>query len=65
MEVSAGGPRLGVLHSPGVEPKGMISGVGRNGHEWRGERSEVGVHRRVRAPGEVGRAQFLHEDLES
>ena len=42
MGVSAGGSRLGVLHSPGTDPKGMIRGVGRNGHAWRGERSEVG-----------------------
>ena len=40
--MSAGGSRLGGLHSPGTEPKGMISEVDRNGHAWRGERSEVG-----------------------
>ena len=42
MDVSAGGSRLGVLHSPWREPRCMISRVGRNGHAWRGERSEVG-----------------------
>ena len=42
MEVSAGGSRLGVLQRSGTEPRGMISGVGGNGHVWRAGGSEVG-----------------------
>ena len=42
MEVSAGGSRLGVLQSSGIEPRGVIRRVGGNGHVWRVEGSEVG-----------------------